>query len=184
VIHLEHLLQTLHNYFAHSPKRHLKFTKLAEMLEIKGNKILRNVKTRWISMLSLAKRLMVEYRTFLVKMALDNLTNQQAKQNYEHLCDFQTLLGLAYILPLLESMHALIKFAHMRIIFVCDLVVVIKVCQGDIYNMYLEQNSNFTTDIFWAFKSLLEFKHENIHLKWIPDALLVRGVNPLEGSPM
>jgi hypothetical protein len=40
VIHLEHLLQTLHNYFAHSPKRHLEFTKLTEMLETKGNKIL------------------------------------------------------------------------------------------------------------------------------------------------
>jgi hypothetical protein len=57
------------------------------MLKTKGNKILHNVKTRWISMLSLAKKLMAEYKTFLVKMALDSLTNQQAKQNYEHLCD-------------------------------------------------------------------------------------------------
>ncbi len=62
-------------------------------------------------MLSPAKRLMAEYKTFLVKMVLDNPTNQQAKQNYEHLCDLQILLGLACILPLLESVHALIKFA-------------------------------------------------------------------------
>ncbi len=164
MIHLEHLLQTLHNYFAHSPKRHLEITKLTETLELKGNKIFRNVKTQWISMLNLAKRLMAEYITFLVKMVLNNPTNQQTKQNYEHLCDFQTLLGLAYILPLLESMHDLIKFAQMRNVFICDLVVTVKVYQGDMYNMYLEQSSTFITYIFWAFKSLLECKHENIHL--------------------
>jgi hypothetical protein len=50
----------------------------------------------------------------------------------------------------------------------CNLLVVIKVYQGDMYNMYLEQSSNFITNTFWAFKSLLECKHENIHMKWIP----------------
>jgi uncharacterized protein Yka (UPF0111/DUF47 family) len=40
VICLEHLLQTLDNYFAHSLKRLLEFTKLVEILETKGNKIL------------------------------------------------------------------------------------------------------------------------------------------------
>jgi hypothetical protein len=45
------------------------------MLEMMGNKIFRIVKIRWISMLSLAKRLMVEYRTLLMEMALNNLTN-------------------------------------------------------------------------------------------------------------
>jgi hypothetical protein len=51
----------------------------------------------------------------------------------------------------------------------CNLAIVIKVCQGDLYNMYLEQSSNFTIDTFWAFKSLLECKHENIHMEWIHD---------------
>jgi hypothetical protein len=62
-------------------------------------------------MLNPTKRLMEKYKTLLVKMVLDSLTNQQAKQNYEHLCELQTLLGLACILPLLEFVHALIKFA-------------------------------------------------------------------------
>jgi hypothetical protein len=30
----------MHNYFAHSPKKHLKFTKFIEIFETKGNKIL------------------------------------------------------------------------------------------------------------------------------------------------
>ncbi len=41
VIYLENLLQTLHSYFAHSLKKHLKFTKFIEILETNlGNKIL------------------------------------------------------------------------------------------------------------------------------------------------
>ncbi len=47
VKHIENLfIQTLHAYFAHFPKRHLEFRKLAEIMEKKGNKILHSVKTR------------------------------------------------------------------------------------------------------------------------------------------
>jgi hypothetical protein len=44
---IEGLFQTLHNYFSKSPKRHLEFSKLTEFMEMKGAKILKNVKTRW-----------------------------------------------------------------------------------------------------------------------------------------
>jgi hypothetical protein len=95
-------------------------------------------------------------------MALDSPTNQQAKLNNENLCDLQVLLGLGCILPLLESIHALIKFTQIRDVYVCDLMVAIMVCQCDIYMMYCDETSKFTIDNFWAFKSLFEFKHENI----------------------
>ncbi len=52
----EGLFHTLYNYFSKSPKRHLEFTKLV--------KILRNVKTRWISMLSLVQCVMVRVQNF------------------------------------------------------------------------------------------------------------------------
>ncbi len=136
---------------------------------MKRNKIFQNVKTRWISMLNFAKKVIVKYKILLVKMVLNNLTNQQAKMNYEHLCDLQILLGLACILSLLELVHVFIKFVQMKDVFMCNLMVIIKVCQGDLYNMYLEQTSNFIANIFWAFKSLLECKHENIQMKWIPN---------------
>jgi hypothetical protein len=113
-------------------------------------------------MLSPTKKMMAQYKTLLVKMALDNTTNQQAKLNYEKLCDLQVLLGLSYILPLLESIDALVKFAQMKDVSVCDLVATIKLCQSDIYMMYCDQTSKFTIDNFWVFKSLLEFRHENI----------------------
>ncbi len=62
-------------------------------------------------MLNLVKRVMVEYKTLFVKMTLDNPKNQQAMLNYEHLCDIHIFFRLACILPLLESVHAVIKFA-------------------------------------------------------------------------
>jgi hypothetical protein len=62
---LENLLQTLelYVYFCKSPKRHLEVSQLVEILETKGNKILKNLNKRWISMLVLTKRVMGEYCT-------------------------------------------------------------------------------------------------------------------------
>jgi hypothetical protein len=42
-------LSTFYNYFCKSHKRHLDFTKLAKIMETKEVKILKNVKTQWIS---------------------------------------------------------------------------------------------------------------------------------------
>jgi hypothetical protein len=39
------LLQSCHAYFAHSPKRHFEFTKLNNMMETKGLKMFKNMKT-------------------------------------------------------------------------------------------------------------------------------------------
>jgi len=61
-------------------------------------------------------------------------------------------------------MHALNKFPQMKNIFVCDLLAIINVYQNDIYNMYCDPTSNFIINNFWAFKSLLEFKHDNMHM--------------------
>jgi hypothetical protein len=69
-------------------------------------------------MLSLVNIIMEKYKILLVKMALNNLTNYQAMLNYAHLCDLHILLGFAYILPLLESTHAFIKFAQFKDVFV------------------------------------------------------------------
>jgi hypothetical protein len=52
VIKLEGLFYTLYKYFSNNFKSHLEFTKLAKLMETKSAKILKNVKTHWISMLS------------------------------------------------------------------------------------------------------------------------------------
>jgi hypothetical protein len=45
---IETMLGDLHGCFCKSPKKHTEFVKLAEILETKGLRILRNIKTRWI----------------------------------------------------------------------------------------------------------------------------------------
>jgi hypothetical protein len=54
-------------------------------------------------------------------------------------------------------------------IFVYDLVATIKVCQGDLYNMYCDYTSKFALDSFWSFKYLLDCKHDSIYMQWIPN---------------
>jgi hypothetical protein len=68
---IESLCKSMHSYFLHSPKRHLEFTKLAEIVETEGLKIVNNVKTRWISLLEPLKRVLGEYKTLIVKMCED-----------------------------------------------------------------------------------------------------------------
>ncbi len=103
-------------------------------------------------------------------MVRDSLTNHQTKLNYEHLCNLQILLVLACILHLLKFVHAFVKFAQVQDMFVCDLVVAVKVCQVDLFNMYCDQNSKFFANNLWTFKSLLECKHESIWMQWVLDA--------------
>jgi len=65
---LEGLLQITHTYFSSSLKRHLEHGILTKLFETKGLKLLCNVKTRWIFMLSHAKRVLARYKTLMPKM--------------------------------------------------------------------------------------------------------------------
>jgi hypothetical protein len=47
-------------------------------------------------------------------------------------------MGLACIMFLLESIHILIKFAQVCDTFVCDFVIVMKMCCVELYNMYFD----------------------------------------------
>jgi hypothetical protein len=59
----------MYNYFIHNPKCHLEVIKLAKLLDCKSNKLLKNIKTWWILMLSPSKRVLNEYK--IVKMVQD-----------------------------------------------------------------------------------------------------------------
>jgi hypothetical protein len=61
-------------------------------METKGLKLLRNVKTRWISMFKPTKWVMVEYKTLLMKMALNMDVNFQAPTNIKRLVDLDMFL--------------------------------------------------------------------------------------------
>jgi len=57
------------------------------------------------------------------------------KANLLNLCDIDMILSLLCILPMLKSMNGLMKFVHIKDVFLCDYIVIIKICQGDMHKM-------------------------------------------------
>ncbi len=142
VAKLEDLLQSLYSYYSNSPKKHLEFTKLVEIVGIRRLKILRNVQIWWISMLEPLKQMMAKYKTLIMKMSQDNVSIVQAMFNLDLFNDLH-MLGLFCLLPLLEAMNALIKFAQRRDIFICEVVVAIMIYQTNLYMMYSYPSNNY-----------------------------------------
>jgi hypothetical protein len=51
---------------------HIEILKLVDLMKTKGSKILQNVKTCWINMLSATKQVMSMYMPLIAKMVEDN----------------------------------------------------------------------------------------------------------------
>jgi hypothetical protein len=79
------------------------------------------------------------------------------------------LLGLNVVMPLLEVIHFLIKFAQLRDVFVCDFIAVVKIYEGDVYHMYCDIHSFFQGDVIMNFQSLIDCAHASINRRWIID---------------
>jgi len=118
VCKLKKLFQTLYAYFNKNLKKNLKFNKFIKIMETKNNKLSKNVKKRWISILELTKRVTNEYCILVVKIDLDFACNNFAKVNFEFLCDIEVLYWLVVLLALLEEMNNLMKLSQVRDVFV------------------------------------------------------------------
>jgi hypothetical protein len=178
---LETLCQELYTYFSMSAKKHLEFQRLADIVETEGLRMLRNVKTRWISLLEPLRRVMGEYKTLIVKMCEDAavkepaLTPKQAasresaRHNCDLLCDIGTLLALPCVLPLLECVNDLMKFAQSRDVFISDYVAAVKICQADLYMMYVDSETSFQKAHFHMFCDVVEDHSYTISQEWVTD---------------
>jgi hypothetical protein len=68
--------------------------------------------------------------SLLAKMVEYSPSIMSIKVNFEVFCDVNLFIYLSCLLPMLEIVHALIKFAQKKDVFVCDYVVAIKICLG------------------------------------------------------
>jgi hypothetical protein len=178
---LEALCHGMYAYFSHNPKRHLKFQKLADVVETEGLRVLRNVTTRWISLLDPLRRIMGEYKTLLVKLCDDaavkepELTTKQraakdaARQNYSLLCDLGTLLSFSYFMPLLECVDSLMRFAQSNHVFVYGYLAVVMICLGELYMMYGDPETSFQQTHFQMFYDILDDHSYTISQEWVTD---------------
>jgi hypothetical protein len=76
-----------------------------KILETKGLKLLCNIKTCWISMLSPLKWLLAKYKSVVVKMYMDAPKSKFFWDNLDLLCDLELVLGLSCIILMLEAVQ-------------------------------------------------------------------------------
>jgi hypothetical protein len=73
-----------------------------------------------------------------MKMALNVAAIPIVQSNLSLLIYVATLLGLNAMMPLLKTIHSLIKFSQMRDVFACDFIAAVKICDGDVYHMFYD----------------------------------------------
>jgi hypothetical protein len=64
--------------------------------------------------------------------------------NLTLLTDLYYMLGMCCIIFLLENIDFLVQFAQQHDVFICDLVVVVKICHGQFYFLYYDGSSSFS----------------------------------------
>ncbi len=72
----------------------------------------------------------------IAKMVENNPFFMVVQVNFKLLCDVNLFIFLFDLMPMLETIHPLIKFAHKQDVFVCDYVVAINICYGQLYFYY------------------------------------------------
>ncbi len=83
-----------------------------------------------------------------MKMVMDSPNVPLVASNFELVCDVKIMLFLMCLMLMLEIINFLVKFAQLHNVFVCDFVVVMKICQDDFYKLYVDLVIAFNGDLF------------------------------------
>jgi len=75
----------------------------------------------------------------------DFLKNNTTIEILNLLCGLELIFGLHAILPLLDCVYTLIKFAQFCIVFVCDFIDAMKICQLDFIDFTMIPTINLMT---------------------------------------
>ncbi len=74
-----------------------------------------------------------KYKTLVIQMFVKQMSNESKKAKLELLCGIEVFLGFDCIIRMLPYVQSLSKFVQTQNIFICDFVVIIKSCEGDLY---------------------------------------------------
>lgn len=77
--------------------------------------------------------------------------------------------SFACILPLLKSVHNLIKVAQSKDVFLCDFVTSVKICESELYWMYVDCEWYFQDESFTYFNDVGGFTRDALLIVWCID---------------
>ena len=101
------------------------------------------------------RRVLSEYKILVLKMYEDSTvkepalipkqqaSRETARQNLDLLCDIGTLFALSCLMPLLDYVNSLMKFAQSLDVFISNYVAAVRICQANLFMMYVDSTTSF-----------------------------------------
>lgn len=171
---VEYLVREVHAYFCRSPKRFSEFKKFADGVT-NGNKLLKDVDTRWISLKGPAQRLFDEYASLVGVMYEHRLSVEKAQTLLFLFTDIETYLTLAGVLPLLHEMNSLVKMSQSRTMYIAEYTNARKLACLALDNLYMMADS-FTGLAFTNWAKIINIENDENLLKFDEKGFLCMAV--------
>lgn len=144
---VEHLLSSVFNFFTHSPLRQEELAEMQAACNEQVLRLLRDIKTRWISHYGPAMRLWQQYVPvcLLFEEAASRKGEHRitARNNLRNLMDISQLLTLLTILPIMRILKRLVLVCQKADIFVLELVQAVEQVGKDFQSMRSFQPIDF-----------------------------------------
>jgi len=93
-------------------------------------------------------------------MHLDLMQSKVVQNNLVLFGEVELILGLPYLLPILEEVHTLIKFVYHQDVFIVEFVDVVKVAKAKLFKLHTNPYSHFENMAFDVFKFLINHSNE------------------------
>lgn len=76
------------------------------------------------------------------------------KNNLKFLSEWEVMLTPPCLIPMLYAVKSLIKFAQSPMYYIVDFILIVKICESDLYRMYLDPTDT-KGEGFLQFQSLV-----------------------------
>jgi hypothetical protein len=96
----------------------------------------------------------------------ENVKNGIAKKINELFCDYDIILGLTYVLPMMEVVQTLSKMAQAKDTFVYDFVTSIRLCTTNLYSWCIDPLKRYGQPQFQTFNNLVHHIYDALHMVW------------------
>jgi hypothetical protein len=108
-----------------------------------------------------------KYKQFVVKMHIDAPKNKLVRENLDLLCDLELVFSLSCILPMLEVVHTLIKYAQKQDVFICEFIDGVKSTEAKLHWLYVDPFCKFDDYACNEFTIVCEHRSELLPLIWV-----------------